>query len=337
MSCMEPSRPSLSAGDHRPFTLFRFACFVVAIASAGFIGCADTITNPGTGLPPDRLVAGLAKAMETPELRMGIRDAMRASPNTEHKLVLGELLRTPLGARVIQSVASALGSDEQAIRTALSRLAPMQFYVPAKSQRLAWSGGQDIAVAMNLSASRRYLSAIAPNGRRIPYDMSTPITESDTTPTLFLLEPLEGYARRIDPQSKPIGSVIQDADDGELGGFIHFTDKFGLRHTAQLADVMGRQHAMVVRTDPGDPCDPTAILCDGTGSGGGPNVNPSYLRRLEVRRVCDNGDCNQGNEFEFITQTVQSNNTVRFEQLIQLNGVASVDVRENVLIIADHP
>lgn len=98
------------------------------------------------------LVAGaFAAAMSEGTIRFLVRDAMRASLLTEHKLVLQEFVATPAGRTLVNAGAMAIGVTGDSLGRVIASLPPMDFYVPGAAHRKSWRGDGQVLVAAALA------------------------------------------------------------------------------------------------------------------------------------------------------------------------------------------
>lgn len=304
------------------------------------------------------IARGIALAMQNDDVRWQVRDAMRASEVTEHKLVLGDFLRTSAGRRMTTTAAAALGISDSEFRRAVTHMPELDFYVPARHHRQAWQGEAQVAVALVLGADRSRITAYQPSGE--PLDLQLDV-KLQAQPVLFLIHEAEPKARRVRPQARTAGRVIQEKHDGEVSGNV-VIDRGPLPPLVlSLASLAAGSNEIRILTCEPDPsgndncnepppeCDPADPACDcadpefcfnpdpggGGGSQGPSPADTTFMSRLEVRGVCDNNDCNQGNEFEFYSELVDGTNNVRSAHLLKLYGVPSTSVVFNAIIIFD--
>lgn len=78
---------------------------------------------------------------------------MRASPVTEHKLVLQEFVKTPGGRRLVEASAKASGVEVSTIEQLIARLPDMDFYAPFQEHRLTWKATADVFVAATMDVN----------------------------------------------------------------------------------------------------------------------------------------------------------------------------------------
>lgn len=237
-------------------------------------------------------------------IRFLVRDAMRASLLTEHKLVLQEFVATPAGRTLVNAGAMAIGVTGDSLGRVIASLPPMDFYVPGAAHRKSWRGDGQVLVAAALARDISQLTATRSDRAR------QLIRQQDRvggTP-LFLLQPAERKSRRIGPQLSRPGLTIQDPGDGEISGTLVEYRRDGTTRVTELADYF----ALQPRFSETSTCDPNTSLepcpSEDVGSGGG-TITPdtTYLQHVVIIGVCDNGDCSQGNEFEWRTYFSSNN------------------------------
>ena len=171
--------------------------------------------------------------MTTPKVRAAVRDAMRASPLTEHKLALREFVATAQGEVLLMAAANEVGIGIDDLRASVAKLPDLDFYVPAREQRLTWQGGDDYLVAVSLDAHAPE-SGYRWDGRSVTLDLSRGVLPEQV---VLMLQTAELKSRRIYPQPNGPGLTIQNPEDGQIGGSFVFTDASGTTRTIQLADV----------------------------------------------------------------------------------------------------
>src|SRR5438093_10659956 len=97
---------------------------LVPLASLCLAACSDVpSTLLGSSVPDaarqtptltieqatQNVARGIALALSDREMRLAVRDAMRASPYVEHKLVLQEFLATGSGSKLLVATAARMG------------------------------------------------------------------------------------------------------------------------------------------------------------------------------------------------------------------------------------
>lgn len=246
---------------------------------------------------------------------------MRASPLTEHKLVLQEFITTPAGELVLRASASQSGISADELRSMISSLPPLDFYMPGRTHRRAWRGEVQVGVAIVLDRNYGVVFTHESDGRVIGRALSSAPKEAGPR---FLLHPAERKSRRISPQFIMGGQAIEDADDGQLSGSIVDYLKDGGVRVTDLADIYGLKPGFFEETG----CDPETAIepCANESVGGGGTIagDTTYLRDFVILGVCDYWDCGQGNEFEWHTYfSADSGATWTNRRDIRLEGIPS--------------
>jgi hypothetical protein len=266
-----------------------------------FAGCQEPLApaaeTPQALEPSARVARVIAEAMSDPAVRSSVLGAMRASPLSEHKLVLQEYLAGPEGELLVAGIGRA-GLNQADLVTTVRELPRMQFYVPARAQRLTWRGTPDVLVGATLTATS-VVQAFSPSGVPVRLDLRT---DRELPGTLFLLQVAEPMFKRIVSQGQAPGSVIQDPDDRDLaGGWIYRDGSGRIVRVEDFADMRKRPRFAFE-------CAPEVFFCDVEG-GGGSYPSGTYLTRLVNHGVCDNACIFETLEFEFRT-TSQFNGTL---------------------------
>lgn len=227
----------------------------------------------------DQLGKALAQAMRYANVRSDLRDAMRSSRITEHKLNLQRYVASPSGARLIAGAAEVTGTTIGELKAIISGLPRMDLYVPIRQHRLTWQATADVVFATTMDVNAKVLNAYSPSGNRVIVDA----TEADPEFTVILLAPAERTSRRIRPQADVPGRVIQDEEDGDLSGSMVWTDSKGMRRIVELADLLGGGDVGI-----SSECDPRTAKepCDegdggGGGSGGAP-ADTTFLTHFKI-------------------------------------------------------
>ncbi|MGH9892287.1 MAG: hypothetical protein ACREA0_09955, partial [bacterium] len=182
----------------------------------------------------DALARAFAVAMADPEVRAAVRDAMRASPLTAHKLSLQQFAGSPEGEQLLRAAGVAVGKGLDELRVTIAGLPDLDFYVPARQHRLTWRATDDYVVAVNLNGHGA-TAGYGPDGRSVAFDLFQPEPPKQA---VLMLQTAETKNRRIDPQMARPGATIQDLEDGEIGGSFVFTDALGTIRTIELADLV---------------------------------------------------------------------------------------------------
>ncbi|HJU68308.1 MAG TPA: hypothetical protein VJ650_08655 [Gemmatimonadaceae bacterium] len=262
----------LSTGRRVALTLVFFG------ASAALLACSDTTpTSQRTDIAPSaeevtaqHLARGFALALAIPEVRVAVRDAMRASLWDEHKLSLGDFVGTPAGIALLTAAARARGVSLATVEAELARLPALDFYMPIRAHRRAWTGDANLVVVAAWEGVGD-VPGFAPDGRTL----SVSRRMSKAFPALFFIQPAEWKGRRVRPQASVPGLVVEDANDGEGSEMfvwrwsksdsvvIDFADADASARMAELTAQIARRAA---RGDAGwsimEICDPTYQVCD---------------------------------------------------------------------------
>jgi hypothetical protein len=214
----------------------RWSATAITLCTATLACGSETITGAPfrRAAAADTVAMAIAVAMADPEIRSGVRDALRASPYTAHRIRLREFLETPVGRRVSELATARSGPSSPTLTRLLAELPEMALVVPRTADRRSWTVGTDFVVAATTDNNRRPSVAFGVGGE--PRDF-----RRYGAGALFLIEPAEGWYVRYRPQSPRPGLVIQDPDDGQTGGMLLRYDARGrLIDSAQFADILAR-------------------------------------------------------------------------------------------------
>lgn len=210
-------------------------CMGVALAACDGADAPTETAAPVTRTGIESVSQSFALAMQDATVRAAVRDAMRASLVSEHKLVLQDYVDTQSGQVLVAAAARAAGVTPQALRAEIARLPELDFYVASRQQRLTWAGSDRVAVAGTLQEDPKALNGFDAAGRRVEL-------RSSATPAgieaVFVLQPAEVKHLRVHPQAPGQGSVIQEAYDGEWAGAVTETDARGVVTTTQYVDLV---------------------------------------------------------------------------------------------------
>jgi hypothetical protein len=254
--------------------------------------CADQATGPTIGTrsnvlapsaaeaqkPIDVLGRAVAIALADRNVRTELRNSMRASLLTSHKLILREYFATPEGARLRGAMQQALPANADVLDKLLASLPALELYLPFREQRLTWQGGSEIIVGSTLDRShtpvlRSYTTA----------GQAMDLARRDGVPRrpLLLVTPSTSRNIRFQPQAAVPGLTVQDPKDGEESGRVTYFNKIdGTSTTLQVADILSRKSNA--------PALSYLIACDAQCSGGGSIGSPAaptdttYVRAFEI-------------------------------------------------------
>src|SRR5438093_6304185 len=310
--------------NYRHAAVLGVAVFASACAERGGQLLAP---SPGPAASAEVRVDALARAfalgMAVPQVRAAVRDAMRGSLLTEHKLSLQQFLTSAEGEVLVDGAANAVGSRPGELKATVAGLPALDFYVPVRQHRLRWRGDRDYVVAVSLNG-RAPTFGYGPDGRSVPLDLSRPEPPAEA---VLMLQTAEPASRRVGPQREGPGLTIQDAADGELGGTLVITDSRGVTRTMELADLVNTS---------GDR--PPRVICDvdcsggGGGGGGGPPPPETFLTYIETHGIVDNNNPFESNEFEF-SATEPFSGTTGFLRITGI-GSSTSEPRHDHLIYA---
>ena len=194
----------------------------------------------------------IAESMDNEPARQHLKRDMRAAPFREHKLELTSYLTSKEG-RALLARMSALGGGEQRVLAILSKIRPLEFYVPVASQRETWTGKADVLVVSQLDESEPIVS-FDERGQAVSLDRKTPPSQ----PVLSIV-PVETNFRAPMP-----AATSRNARD-------------------QNGQAIGTLEPLKVKGSNMIACDET---CGGGGSVGGTTSIPPGLY-LEFSRILD--------------------------------------------------
>lgn len=226
----------------------------------------------------NKLARALALALGSAEARASLRDAMRDSRMTEHKLVLQDFAQTEAGRSLLRAAASGAGVSGDAFEAMLLDLPALDLYLPRREDRLNWRATPNLLVAAALTDDRGRVTAYTTGG--MPLNLS--VAELPAGFALLALHPAEPKAERIDAQALGSGEVVQLPTDGEISGVVEVVEDGIVTSTRSLAA-------------------PVAASSSRPGEASLVASDSMYMGALEVLGVCDNNNCAEGNEFEFRT------------------------------------
>lgn len=297
--------------------------FGFAVVAAG---CADrrgqVVGPPSSSVEAQvhAVARAFAVGMAVPEVRAAVRDAMRASRLTEHKLSLHEFAVSAEGELLLRAAAQGSGTGLDALRALIAKLPELDFYLPARHHRLTWRGTADYMVGVSLNG-RPSAEAYLADGGSVPLDLS----RAEPPPrALLMLQSAETKSPRIDPQPDRPGLTIQDPDDGELSGSLVFTNRSGATRIVYLADLATLTPEMrdTLNQSLGlflSECDPENAIqpCDGGGGSSPPGggTEETFLEEIGTNGVVDNDNPFESNEFEYRAVHESGTNAIRVEDV----------------------
>jgi hypothetical protein len=146
----------------------RAATLLVTLGSAACVDRSPTLSGPGTHFAPsltsasaaaardsqrvalDQLTRAVALALGDPGLRQRVKNDMRNSPMSEHKLELRSYLNGESGGILLAKMARETGSSREAVLALLGAVRPLEFYMPVPAHRETWRGGGELLVASQI-------------------------------------------------------------------------------------------------------------------------------------------------------------------------------------------
>lgn len=161
--------------------------------------------------PQLRVVSrAVAIAMQDREVRASVRDGLRDSPWSQHKVVLQDFLASAKGADLLAAAARAAGQTPAAfISGSLASLPPLDFYVPSRNVRRTWQGTPNVIVVGSLNPEVRHAVGFDRYGE----ELANPMDGVDNGTAVLLLHPAEPKLPRVQPHPRGTGEVIEV--DGE--------------------------------------------------------------------------------------------------------------------------
>lgn len=126
------------------------------LTSASSAGTANRAEVDAAG---QKVAQAFALAMADANVRVMVRNSLRASPFNEHKLVLQEFLATRDGERLLAAAAKASGLEVNVLTALVAQLPSMDFYAPVREHRLAWKGSEDVVVGFTVDQDNPLLTS----------------------------------------------------------------------------------------------------------------------------------------------------------------------------------
>lgn len=267
------------------------------VAALVLMGCDhNTSTAPvarGAQTPQIGALAARAIAVALAEVpvRQRLLIDLRDSPYSEHKVVLQDYLRSTGGLELLSAMRQA-GINVDSLTTALSEVAPIQFYLPSTAQRASWRGTPDILVVPDLNREPPS-EGFGPTGATRVLDLANGLPSGVGAD--FFLQWAEPMYRRW-AGSTEATETIQQAGESQIGS------------GRVVRDAAGRMIGSVDDT-PESGAGPRALIMAGEPAG-------TYLTTLVNHGVCDNL-CTPGEhlEFEFRSTATDNPNTYISAQL----------------------
>ena len=170
------------------------------------VGCADRTNDlaapSGTGVSGqvEDVARAIALGMADPTARHMVRDAMRASPLTDHKLSFREYAASAAAEPLLRAAAAATGYTLEGLRARIAALPDLDFSLASQKQRVSWRGGSDYLVTWMLGNDNPTI-AFDRNGARTAFDISKPRPPE----AVFFIESAERKSARLDPPIQQFG------------------------------------------------------------------------------------------------------------------------------------
>ncbi len=143
----------------------------------------------------EKLAYAIAAALDNPDVRESVHEAMDASPYYEHKLVFDEFLNQPEGAVLKESVANKLGGED-VLNELLGELPSMDFYLPYETHRDTWEHARNnLFVACVLDPDAEEATFYHPDGSTENFNSRQEIEQAEIA-AMFSLHPKEPKIRR---------------------------------------------------------------------------------------------------------------------------------------------
>lgn len=183
------------------------------------ISCADPagpVTAPTTGAPElsagsdaaadaERLALAkigrlVATSLGDKSIRHQLRRDLRNAPFREHKLELGQYLRSDDGKELLANMARGESPDD--ILTLVDQIRSLEFYMPVRKHRETWVGDGEVLVAVQLE-ERDPIIAFDRSGRQRGLDPDTPPEQ----PTLSIVSSETRFDQPMSVSSKNVGDM----------------------------------------------------------------------------------------------------------------------------------
>lgn len=171
------------------------------------------------------LPRALAMALGSTSLRSALRDELRASPYSEHKIELADLVSSARTGAIVSELARLSGSTPRDIATLIGTQPPADLYLPHRDERTSWTPAAPlIVVDARGSSSIAYLA----DGSTVDFDPSTGRVPG--VAVLVLDDPEPKFHRLESVAVK--GEAVQSPDESDLGAGLS-------REDGETMDLMG--------------------------------------------------------------------------------------------------
>lgn len=164
------------------------------MAATGAVSAQLTAAPTSAG---DRVARALALALSEPAVRVQLRNAMRQSRFHEHKLVLQEYAATREGERLVAAAARHAGTDAATVRGWIAALPALDFYLPIRTHRQAWRGGDNVVVGFTANQDQPGLTGYRTDGAALRLDRRG----ATASQVVVILHPAEPKSARQDGEA----------------------------------------------------------------------------------------------------------------------------------------
>ncbi|QJR35539.1 hypothetical protein [Gemmatimonas groenlandica] len=169
----------------------------------------------------DRIGEAFAQTMQEPAFAMAVRDRLRASRFTQHKVQLGGLLSSkemaPFAERFFQNLSThGVRSD-----VVLERARVLALWMPNRTQRLSWNGRGRVVVVAKTSKGAKPTVAFGSDGRSsLVEELLLPAARENSGAPLFVIAPFDALIPRNGEVRISTRETVQDPQEVEAGGLL---------------------------------------------------------------------------------------------------------------------
>jgi hypothetical protein len=201
------------------------------------------------------LTRAVALALGDPGIRLKVLTDMQNSTVREHKLEFNTYLTGRLGQQLLNAAAAATGRTTSDVLELVSRIRPLEFYMPVAAHRLTWQGGREVLIAAQL--------------------------EEEDTPIGFTVS---GESAILSPTRAP---------DAPTLALVPVETDFSTQHVASSASglLLAPRGAASFSIEPPPDCDPATESCTCTADCSPPPPPPPpqpagiYMNSMTIRDV----------------------------------------------------
>lgn len=261
-----------------------YMCSTLAIIANN--GCADAPSPSGDkaeiAMNGADLSRAIASAMADEQVRVTVRDAMASSSFARHRIILQSFLQSAPGSLMLTRMAEGIRTSPDELLASLARVQLLEFYLPKRADRVSWSGGDHLAVAATAENGEVPEIAFTPRGDTTSVAQLR-TSNQEALPATFILRPARSQMVRTQLSPQTSRTTVQDPAENGLA----------VSSVTVAGEEQGSSPVFL------EACDPTAILCDGGGSGSGPAPPSTYLGVLWQLASNDFGNPSDGLELRF--------------------------------------